>query len=211
MRSPRAQNESDARALRVRADRLELENGDLRTRIEDLERMNRRLARLAVTDELTGLPNHRSFRDSLSREIKRALRDGGALALVLLDIDDFKHLNDTHGHAVGDAILARVAQVMRGELREVDLLARYGGEEFVLLAPGTTLRGAIAIAEKIRLSVSRASFSVISLEGPLVLRVTVSAGVAQFTGDDRRLFNDADRALYAAKSAGKDCVQTSSA
>jgi diguanylate cyclase (GGDEF)-like protein len=161
-----------------------------------------------VTDELTGLPNHRSFRDSLSREIKRALRDESALALVLFDIDDFKSLNDTYGHAVGDAILARVAALMRAELREVDLLARYGGEEFALLAPGTSLDGAVAIAEKVRMAISRASFSVLSLEGPCSLRVTVSAGVALFDGDERRLFNAADRALYGAKSAGKDCVVT---
>jgi diguanylate cyclase (GGDEF)-like protein len=195
-------------AARARVRILLEENGELRVRNEDLERLNLRLARLSVTDELTGLPNHRSFRDSLSREIKRALRDESALALVLFDVDDFKGLNDDHGHAVGDAILSRVAGVMRGGLREVDLLARYGGEEFALLAPGTSLVGAVAIAEKIRLAVSQAVFSVITLEGPRSLRVSVSAGVALFDGCERRLFNGADRALYAAKSAGKDCVQT---
>lgn len=184
------------------------ENVRLRTRNEELERLNLRLARLSVTDELTGLPNHRSFRDALSREIKRALRDESPLALVLFDIDDFKALNDTHGHAVGDAILARVAAVMRDELREIDLLARYGGEEFALLAPGTNLPGAVAIAEKVRMAVSQATFSVLSLEGPRTLQVSVSAGVALFDGDERRLFNDADRALYGAKNAGKDCVVT---
>jgi diguanylate cyclase (GGDEF)-like protein len=184
------------------------ENRALRARNDELERMNQRLARLSITDELTGLPNHRSFRESLSREIKRSLRDGSNLALVLFDVDDFKSLNDTHGHAVGDAILARIAGVMRSGLREVDLLARYGDEEFAVLAPGATLHGAVAIAEKVRLAVSHASFSVLTLEGPRILRVSVSAGVALFSGCDRRLFNDADRALYAAKSAGKDCVQT---
>jgi diguanylate cyclase (GGDEF)-like protein len=187
---------------------LHEENARLRARNEELERLNERLARLSVTDELTGLPNQRSFRDALSREIKRALRDESPLALVLFDIDDFKTLNDTYGHAVGDAILARVAPVMRDELREIDLLARYGGEEFALLAPGTNLEGAVAIAEKVRMAVSHAAFSVFSLEGPRTLRVSVSAGVALFAGDERRLFNDADRALYGAKNAGKDCVVT---
>jgi diguanylate cyclase (GGDEF)-like protein len=199
--TPRAATGDEMRALSE-------ENTRLRTRNDELERLNERLARLSVTDELTGLPNQRSFRDALSREIKRALRDESPLALVLFDIDDFKALNDTYGHAVGDAILARVATVMRDELREIDLLARYGGEEFAVLAPGATLQGAVAIAEKVRLAVSHASFSVLTLEGPRILRVSVSAGVALFSGCDRRLFNDADRALYAAKSAGKDCVQT---
>ncbi len=184
------------------------ENARLRSRNEDLVRQNERLARLSVTDELTGLANHRSFRDALSREIKRSLRDDSDLALVLFDIDDFKALNDTYGHAVGDAILARVAAVMRHELREIDLLARYGGEEFALLAPGTSVEGAVAIAEKVRMAVSGAVFSVLSLEGPRSLQVSISAGVALFDGDERRLFNAADRALYSAKGAGKDCVVT---
>ena len=185
---------------------LALENARLRARNEELERINERLARLSVTDELTGLPNHRSFRESLRRELKRALRTGADLSLVLIDVDDFKVLNDCHGHAVGDAILARVAAVMRAQLREDDILARYGGEEFALIAPGTSLSGAVALAEKIRVAVSRSAFSVIALDGPQQVRVTVSAGAARFDGDERRLFNDADRALYGAKESGKDCV-----
>jgi diguanylate cyclase (GGDEF)-like protein len=193
-----------ASALALRE--LALQNERLRARVEELERVNERLARLSETDELTGLPNHRSFRASLPRELKRALRTGADLALVLFDIDDFKALNDSYGHSVGDAILARVAAAMRAQLREVDLLARYGGEEFALLAPGTSRDGATALAEKIRIAVATATFSVISLEGPRALRVTLSAGVALFAGDERALFNDADRALYCAKESGKDCV-----
>jgi diguanylate cyclase (GGDEF)-like protein len=88
----------------------------------------------------------------------------------------------------------------------MDLLARYGGEEFALLASGTDGEGAVALAEKIRVALSEARFSVVDLDGPKVLQVTASFGVALFNGDDKRLFTDADRALYRAKSRGKDCV-----
>jgi len=194
------------RELREKQRELAHANERLRARNEELRRANAVLARLSVTDELTRLHNHRFFRESLPRELKRSLRTGTPLSLVLFDIDDFKALNDRYGHAVGDAILARVAEVMRSAVREVHLLARYGGEEFALLAPGTPEAGAVALAEKIRLAVSDARFSVIAPEGPQSVRVTVSAGVAAFDGDERTLFHDADCALYRAKAAGKDCV-----
>ena len=178
----------------------------LRLRVRELERVNAELARASQTDGLTGLPNHRGFRMALAREIKRAQRSGAPLALALFDVDDFKSINDRHGHGVGDAILANVAAEMRRALREHDTLARYGGEEFALLAPATDLPGAIALAEKLRAAVSRQAFSVIALEGPQWVHVTLSAGVAPYRGDERELFNAADRALYEAKAAGKDCA-----
>lgn len=178
----------------------------LERRVAELEQANLELARKAQTDALTGLPNHRAFRSALVGEIKRAQRTGAPLSLVLFDVDDFKGTNDRFGHAVGDAILGLVAAEMRRALRESDVLARYGGEEFTLLAPGTGLDGAHALAEKVRLAVCREPYAVISLEGPQQIRVTLSAGVALYRGDERALFNDADRALYEAKSAGKDCV-----
>jgi len=137
------------------------------------------------------------------------MRTGEGLCLILIDIDDFKGLNDRHGHAVGDVVLRRVADVMQDCVRDMDLLARYGGEEFVLLASQTELAGAVALAEKIRLAISEARFSVVDLEGPKVLQITASFGVAPFRGDDKRLFTDADRALYRAKAQGKDCVVAS--
>jgi len=187
---------------------IELANARLRDQNEELRRANEVLAQLSITDELTRLHNHRYFRDALPREMKRSLRSGQPLALVLFDVDDFKQLNDRYGHAVGDAVLCRVAEVMHSEVRASDVLARYGGEEFVLLAPNTSLSGALALAEKIRLAVGRARFRVIDLDGPAQITVTVSAGAAAFQGDDKALFNDADRALYRAKAAGKDCVVT---
>ncbi|MGI9591146.1 MAG: GGDEF domain-containing protein [Myxococcota bacterium] len=181
----------------------------LRRRIEELEFANAELSRISHTDGLTGLPNQRAFRAALAREIKRSQRSDAPLVLALFDVDDFKAINDGHGHAVGDAILSLVAAQMKGSMREGDVLARYGGEEFALLAPATNLAGGLALAEKMRLAVSLKTCSVIGLEGPQWVRVTLSAGVALYRGDDCALFNDADRALYEAKNAGKDCVVAS--
>lgn len=185
---------------------IEEANAALRDQNDRLRHANEILERLSITDELTRLYNLRYFREQLPRELKRALRTGQPLALVLFDIDDFKRLNDRYGHAVGDAVLARVAEVMCDQVRQTDLLARYGGEEFVLLASQTSVDGAVALAEKIRMAVGRSRFPIIELAGRTEIEVTVSAGVAAFRGDDRMLFADADRALYRAKAAGKDCV-----
>jgi len=178
---------------------------------EELQRMNEVLEQLSITDELTRLHNHRFFQDHLRREMKRAARTGQPLCLVLVDIDDFKALNDRFGHAAGDRVLHQVAGVMNAEIRETDLLARYGGEEFALLASQTPLDGAVAIAEKIRMAVARTSF-VLDDEGETArVEITVSIGVVKFRGDEKAFFNDADRALYRAKGAGKDCVMSEDA
>jgi diguanylate cyclase (GGDEF)-like protein len=173
---------------------------------DQLQRANEVLEQLSITDGLTKLHNHRFFQDHLPQEMKRSLRTGEPLALILIDIDDFKKLNDKHGHAMGDAILRRVAERMNDAVREMDLLARYGGEEFALLAAQTGVEGAVALAEKVRTSVSERPFSIVELDGPSEISVTVSIGVAVFRGDEKALFNDADRALYRAKASGKDCV-----
>ncbi len=173
---------------------------------EQLRRANEVLEQLSITDGLTRLHNHRFFQEQLPREVMRSRRTGAPLSLVLIDIDDFKLLNDRHGHSVGDAVLRRVADVMSGLIREVDLLARYGGEEFALLASHTSLEGAVALAEKIRLTLSESYFQVVDLDGEHRIRVTISAGAAALRDSEKALFNDADRALYRAKASGKDCV-----
>ncbi len=196
--------------LELQQSRLELEAAYSRQRAqnEELQRANQQLEQLSSTDDLTKLYNHRWFQEQLDRETKRALRTGEPLALVLMDIDDFKLLNDRHGHAAGDGVLREVARAMASEVRETDFLARYGGEEFALLAPRTDLAGAAGLAEKLRAAVARAELFVDGDAGPTRLAVTVSIGVALFKGDRHALFNDADRALYRAKASGKDCVQT---
>jgi diguanylate cyclase (GGDEF)-like protein len=188
--------------------RVEIEDANHRlvAQNRELQRVNEVFEQLSITDDLTKLHNHRFFQEHLPQEMKRAERTGEPISLILVDIDDFKQLNDRHGHSVGDAVLRRVADVMTAEVREMDLLARYGGEEFALLASQTTLEGAAALAEKLRVAVSEARFSLVALDGPAEIRVTVSAGVTTYRGDEKAFFNEADRALYRAKEAGKDCV-----
>jgi diguanylate cyclase (GGDEF)-like protein len=197
-----------ANAVELEENRVAIEDANVRliAQNQELHRVNEVFLQLSITDDLTKLHNHRYFQDSMPREMKRSIRTGEPLCLILIDIDDFKTLNDLHGHAVGDSVLRQTAIVMNGEVRDLDLLARYGGEEFALLASHTTLAGANALAEKLRLSVSEARFSVVTLEGPSVISITVSIGVAQFRDNEKALFNDADRALYRAKDSGKDCV-----
>jgi diguanylate cyclase (GGDEF)-like protein len=179
--------------------RLALEQRNL-----ELVRANETLAQLSITDGLTHLHNHRYFQDQLHLEAKRASRTGAPLCLVLIDIDDFKLLNDRLGHSAGDRVLEEVAQRMHVQIRETDTLARYGGEEFAALLPQTDLEGATALAEKVRLSVGERPFPVIGLDGPV--HVSISLGVALFDGEAATTFDAADRSLYEAKANGKDCV-----
>jgi diguanylate cyclase (GGDEF)-like protein len=190
-------------SARLHESRLELES-----RNEELQRANEALEQLSITDSLTRLHNHRFFQDQFAREAKRVERSESPLCLVLIDIDDFKNLNDQLGHAAGDAVLERAAAVMSGVLRESDTLCRYGGEEFALLSPQTDLPGAISLAEKIRAAVAESDYGVVGPDGPA--RITVSIGVAEFVRSTRDTFDAADRALYDAKAAGKDCVVVAS-
>jgi len=187
------------RRLRRNQTQIEAVNRTLRSR-------NEILAQLSITDGLTHLHNHRFFQDHLGREIKRVTRLGEPLAMLLVDIDDFKRLNDQLGHAAGDELLAGMARIMSQSVRDSDLLARYGGEEFVVLTPNTDRVGAYQLAEKLRMNIEDASFILDDSMRPL--RVTVSIGVAEFEGDRKRFFEAADRALYRAKRAGKNCVVT---
>ena len=190
-------------SARLQESRLELES-----RNEELKRANETLEQLSITDGLTRLHNHRFFQDQFAREAKRVERTGSPLALVLIDIDDFKSLNDRLGHAAGDAVLARVAAVMSAVLRDTDLLCRYGGEEFALLSPQTDLTGAVSLAEKVRAAVAEGDYAVVGPDGPI--SITISIGVAEFVHSTGDTFKQADRALYDAKAAGKDCVVAAS-
>jgi diguanylate cyclase (GGDEF)-like protein len=198
---------NNARELEASRQELEEANRQLTSQNEELQRVNEILEQLSITDGLTRLHNHRFFQDHLAKEVKRADRTGEPMALILADIDHFKTWNDRLGHAAGDQILREVAVVMNGIIRETDLLARYGGEEFALLASNTDLPGAVQLAEKIRGAISQTPFL---LSPPSEQnRVTVSLGVAVYRGDPSAFFDEADRALYAAKAAGRDCVRTS--
>jgi diguanylate cyclase (GGDEF)-like protein len=183
---------------------LQYKNKMLNSQNDKLHEMNDRLEKLSVTDGLTGLFNHRHFWNLLNTELTRVNLHAANLALVLLDLDDFKRVNDKFGHAVGDQLLVTVANVLRETIRDTDIVARYGGEEFAVLLPDTDESGVQQVAEKIRASIEAIRFNV--AETDIVLKVTVSIGVSVFRGNRREFFNAADRALYQSKAAGKNCV-----
>lgn len=161
----------------------------------------------AVTDELTGLANRRRFVAQLEAEVARAERSGTPLSVVLSDIDDFKRVNDTWGHDVGDTVLRHVATVMQAATRDVDLTVRLGGEEFAILLPETDTAGARRLAERVREAIESATIE----SGKAAIRITASFGIACFpeTADSSQLLIEADRRLYDAKRAGKNRVVTS--
>lgn len=163
-----------------------------------------RLERLANTDELTGLANRRHFLEKVRAEIARSLRFGKALCVGMIDIDDFKKVNDTHGHGVGDEALRHVAETLTGLLRRFDILGRLGGEEFCVLLPETDLRAGLAATGRMVEGLAAAPLN----SGELTLRLTVSIGVAQFWPEKTLdvLLREADEALYEAKRAGKNRV-----
>ncbi len=169
-------------------------------------RLHRIVERQALVDGLTGIANRRQCEDSLTAEIARAERLGSTLTLVLADLDDFKAVNDVHGHAVGDDVLRKFAAVLRSTVRDSDLAGRWGGEEFLLLLPGADAAGGAQLADRVRAAFSERSF--IGRDGAMV-SVTCSFGVAQHRpgNDERELFGSADRALYRAKRAGKNRVE----
>lgn len=158
----------------------------------------------ALTDPLTGLSRRHVFEEALRREAARLRRSGGSMAVVMIDLDHFKRINDTHGHRMGDEVLARVGRILRHSARNLDLPARLGGEEFGVLLPDTGLEGATAFAERFREHL--AALALPSAAGPV--RVTASAGIA--VGDDLAdadgLLDAADGALYRAKREGRDRV-----
>ncbi|WP_207921356.1 diguanylate cyclase [Micromonospora sp. KC721] len=167
-------------------------------------RVHEEAQRLSLTDPLTGLWNYRYLRESLRREVERANRFGRMLSILVLDLDRFKRVNDSYGHAAGDAVLAEFARRLRGEIREVDLAFRQGGEEFVLLLPETDARGAVIVAERLGAALRDAP---IAVADELAIPVTVSIGIAVYpdhAGTGQQVLDAADEALYAAKAAGRD-------
>jgi two-component system cell cycle response regulator len=159
---------------------------------------------LAYRDELTELPNRRGASRQVDVLLSRARRHGHQLALLLIDADRFKRVNDEHGHAVGDVVLREISTRLRERVRREDVVGRWGGEEFVVALPETTPDGAAAVAESLRDAVARMP---IEAGDGLRLDVTVSIGVAAWTGQELEdLVARADHALYAAKAAGRDRV-----
>ena len=180
-------------------------------RIVDLQKelleTNKRLELLSITDGLTALYNHRYFQDELARAFEESARYGRPLSLAIVDLDFFKKVNDSYGHAVGDEVLKGVSKIFQESSRSTDLTARYGGEEFAVMMPETDVNDAIAFAEKIRRLVE--STPIQTQAGPV--NVTVSIGVATVPHPKihaaKELVVAADNALYRAKHAGRNQVQ----
>lgn len=163
-----------------------------------------RMQEMATTDGLTGLPNHRYFQEALTREIDRAQRSQQQVAVILMDVDHFKSVNDSYGHPVGDEVLRRLSRVLKSTLqRTIDLPARYGGEEFVTILPDTDAKGARRVADKIRTALAKERFD----GGETTFQVTLSAGVSVYPDDGKHkqeLIDHADKALYHSKESGRN-------
>jgi diguanylate cyclase (GGDEF)-like protein len=169
-----------------------------------LENTQAALEELATHDTLTDVYNRREFFSRLNGEIKRSLRYSHTFSLMILDLDDFKNVNDTYGHQAGDKVLNTIAAVIRQEVRPEDILARYGGDEFGLILPETPIANALKLAERIQSAVTAQD---ITLAEKKTVKIGLSAGAAEFPKDGESpedLISVADRSLYAAKRAGKD-------
>ena len=173
--------------------------------LREVELARQQAQALAWNDELTALMNRRRFAEIGRRELALAQRSRRRLVAALLDIDDFKRINDQHGHSGGDAVLQALGRALPQELRGTDLVARWGGEEFALLLPDTTGADAAALAERVRAAIAQMP---VPLGGGLTLRCTLSIGLSEASAQDSfdTLIDRADKAMYQAKAGGKNRV-----
>jgi diguanylate cyclase (GGDEF)-like protein len=175
--------------------------------ITDRKLLEVELAKIAATDALTGLPNRRYFLEAANLEVERVRRFGTAASVIMIDLDHFKSVNDTYGHAVGDEALRCLAEVCRNSVRQIDVLARIGGEEFAAILPGTDEAGAHSVAEKLRNAVYETPINA----GRNLINISASFGVAEVRSFDMGIedcLSRADLALYAAKRAGRNSAMS---
>ena len=182
---------------------LSLKNVMLEKEIMERLKIEADLLHLATIDPLTSIPNRRKFNEVLDYELRRDSRYDNNLSLILCDLDNFKYVNDEHGHNIGDNVLKDFVQLISNNIRKTDIFARWGGEEFVLLLPETDMHTAIEMADKLRLTAEK-------YQHPTAGKVTASFGVTQFMkGDNETKFiNRADDALYKAKKGGRNKVES---
>jgi len=193
------------RVFNLMVERLRASRAQIAVASEALQKQNALLEALAVTDGLTGVYNRQKLNDVLNEYFLRFCRNHRAFAVLMVDIDHFKAINDTHGHAAGDNVLAHIAAILRQSVRAIDQVARYGGEEFVAVLPETTTEAGLEIAERVRAAVERHH-----LTNDEVIAVTVSIGVSDSRDEDLSpddVVERADQALYAAKRAGRNAVR----
>ena len=188
----------------IMLDRAERAGCALRESNAELERLKSELEHLVVADPLTGTYNRRKFHEVLDRVVSNAIRHDHRFALLMIDVDHFKHINDTHGHQVGDEVLRGVCERISGAVRSADQLFRVGGEEFCLLANVAGGEDVGPLAEKLRKVVADQPF-------PVVGNITVSIGIGNFREGDTQenIYARADEAMYVAKSKGRNCVEFS--
>ena len=186
--------------------RIKKLQSDLAAREQELSEANNKLRRISLTDGLTDIDNRRCLEDRLHEMWQHSVRLHEPIALIMCDIDKFKSVNDNFGHQAGDSVLKEVAQLLKGEAREIDRVGRYGGEEFLLILPGTVLDSAVTFADRLREKVDRHTFS---YPGGTLTR-TISCGVAASphprVKDQEALLRAADDALYVAKETGRNRV-----
>jgi two-component system cell cycle response regulator len=179
---------------------------ELKRKSDEIQGMLTKVAVLSVTDPLTGLYNRRYFEDILDSEFKKTLRYATPLSCMMIDIDHFKAVNDTYGHAVGDVVLKEIAQIIRQNIRNVDTPCRWGGEEFIVLAPSTAKASIVQPAQRILASVSSHEYAGIAGK-----KMTVSIGIADASRPDiktpDKLIHAADIAMYEAKQGGRNRIK----
>jgi diguanylate cyclase (GGDEF)-like protein len=184
--------------------RLKRERDRLRGEADEAARRAAAASEMSMTDALTGLLNRYGLRRSLQHEYAQARRYNRPLSCLMIDLDYFKNINDTYGHAAGDAALAQVARVLTETVRASDVVCRYGGEEFLVLMPETDLSGALALGDKVRADAARRLFG----DGERAFHLTFSAGAAELGPEESAndMIARADHALYRAKASGRDRV-----
>lgn len=175
------------------------EVGKLRQQVSEL-------SELVSTDALTGLFNFRHFKTVLQAEMDRSKRSGIPTSLVMVDIDHFKAVNDTHGHEIGNQAIRHLADILRGEVRTTDIVCRYGGEEFAMIFPETHLNLAVKVADRIREEISHSPLRLV--EGEVNLTVSMGASVYMKTSvlDIAAFIDSVDKYLYEAKQSGRNCI-----
>jgi diguanylate cyclase (GGDEF)-like protein len=181
---------------------------------DQLRAAKAQLEKLSVTDGLTGLYNHRHFEERLHVEFRRAQRYSDPVALIMLDLEHFKDINDRHGHPFGDRVLRGTGELISSSIRDPDICARYGGEEFAIILPKAHLQGALAVAERVHREVGQKTYVVeggaVARSRPVEARVTASLGIAFYPSKDvnssESLVKYADQALYRAKRDGRNRI-----
>ena len=180
--------------------KIEKMNRELEQKVEE---RTKKLRKMVITDELTNLFNRRRILELLEIKLEKASRYKRDLALIMIDLDFFKKINDSFGHQFGDKVLRKISEIMKQNTRNLDLVGRYGGEEFLLILPETNLEKAALVAEKLRQKIKKSD-----IEG-LDFKLTASFGAVQYEGESsQQLIKRADDLLYKAKKEGRDRVET---